>query len=66
MAAMKIVHILPELQIGGVERHVIDLSNELVKKGHEVMVISAGGQMERQLDPKVLVRHLPVHKKKTR
>lgn len=60
---MKIVHILPELQIGGVERHVIDLSNELVKKGHEVMVISAGGQMERQLDPKVLVRHLPVHKK---
>lgn len=63
MAAMKIVHILPELQIGGVERHVIDLSNELVKKGHEVMVISAGGQMERQLDPKVLVRHLPVHKK---
>lgn len=33
MAAMKIVHILPELQIGGVERHVIDLSNELVKRG---------------------------------
>lgn len=60
---MKIIHILPELQIGGVERHVIDLSNELVRRGHEVMVISAGGQMERQLDSKVLVRHLPVHKK---
>ena len=60
---MRIVHILPELQIGGVERHVIDLSNELVGRGHEVMAISAGGQMERQLDPKVLVRHLPVHKK---
>lgn len=63
MVVMKIIHILPELQIGGVERHVIDLANELVKGGHEVMVISAGGQMERQLDPKVLVRHLPVHKK---
>ncbi|MST54629.1 glycosyltransferase family 4 protein [Pyramidobacter sp. SM-530-WT-4B] len=60
---MKIIHILPELQIGGVERHVIDLSNELVGRGHEIMVISAGGQMERQLDSKVLVRHLPVHKK---
>ena len=60
---MKIIHILPELEIGGVERHVIDLANELVKRGHEVMVISAGGRMERQLDAKVLVRHLPVHKK---
>lgn len=63
MAPIKIIHILPELQIGGVERHVIDLSNELARRGHEVMVVSAGGRMERQLNPNVLVRHLPVHQK---
>ncbi|MCR5336830.1 MAG: glycosyltransferase, partial [Synergistes sp.] len=39
---MKIAEILPELDIGGVERHVIDLSNELSKRGHEITVISAG------------------------
>ncbi|MGI6075916.1 MAG: glycosyltransferase family 4 protein [Pyramidobacter sp.] len=60
---MKIIHILPELQIGGVERHVIDLANEQARRGHQVMVVSAGGQMERQLHCEVRVRHLPVHKK---
>ena len=45
VAVMKILHILPELQIGGVERHVIDLSNELASRGHQVLVVSAGGQM---------------------
>ena len=60
---MKIIHILPELQLGGVERHVIDLANEQARRGHQVMVLSAGGQMERQLHDEVSVRHLPVHKK---
>jgi len=60
---MKIIEILPELDIGGVERHVIDLSNELARRGHEVLVVSAGGQMQGQLSAKVEHRILPVHKK---
>lgn len=63
MDYVKIIQILPELILGGVERHVIDLSNELVKQGHEVLVVSAGGQMERQLNSQVQVYHLPVQKK---
>lgn len=60
---MKIIEILPELDLGGVERHVIDLSRELSRRGHEVLVISYGGRMLRQLAPDVEHRALPVHKK---
>ena len=60
---MKIIEILPELDIGGVERHVIDLSNELASRGHEVFVVSAGGQMQSQLSKNVAHITLPVHKK---
>lgn len=60
---MKIIEILPELDIGGVERHVIDLSNELVRRGHKILVVSAGGKMQSQLSDKVEHRTLPVHKK---
>ena len=60
---MKIIEILPELDIGGVERHVIDLSNELVKRGHEIVVISAGGKMQCQLSQKVGHIKMSVQKK---
>lgn len=60
---LKIIEILPELDIGGVERHVIDLANELSRRGHEILVISAGGQMLPQLAPEVEHRNIPVHKK---
>jgi len=60
---MRIIQVLPELDIGGVERHVIDLSNELAERGHDVLVISNGGQMQSQLSDKVLHWQLPVHKK---
>ena len=60
---MKIAEILPELDIGGVERHVIDLSNELSKRGHEITVISAGGKMACQLSGAVRHIDMPVHKK---
>lgn len=60
---MKIIEILPELDIGGVERHVIDLSNELVRRGHEIAVISAGGKMRCQLAQTVRHLDMPVHKK---
>jgi len=60
---MKIIEILPELDIGGVERHVIDLSNELAERGHKILVVSAGGKMQRQLSDKVEHRTLSVQKK---
>ena len=60
---MKIIQILPELGIGGVERHVIDLSNELAERGHDVLVASAGGNMLPQLSLKVGHRKMDVHRK---
>lgn len=46
---MRIVQLLPELNEGGVERGVMELSRELVKLGHESIVISAGGKLEEQI-----------------
>jgi len=46
---MKIVQLLPELNEGGVERGTVELSRELVKKGHESIVISAGGKLEERI-----------------
>jgi glycosyltransferase involved in cell wall biosynthesis len=46
---MKIVQLLPELNEGGVERGVVELSRELVKLGHESIVISNGGKQADQI-----------------
>jgi len=46
---MHIVQILPELNQGGVERGTIELSRELVKRGHQSTVISAGGTLAEQI-----------------
>ena len=40
---MKVLQILPQLNIGGVERGTLDLSKELIQQGHESFVISGGG-----------------------
>jgi len=42
---VKIVQILPELNEGGVERGTMELNRELVKRGHESIVISHGGKL---------------------
>jgi glycosyltransferase involved in cell wall biosynthesis len=47
---MKIVQLLPELNEGGVERGVVDLNKELVKRGHQSIVISNGGKLAEQID----------------
>lgn len=39
------MQLLPELNEGGVERGVVELSRELVRRGHESIVISAGGKL---------------------
>lgn len=59
---VNIIHILPEFDEGGVERHVLWLANELAVLGHNVTVISAGGKLETKLKS-VRCIHLPVHRK---
>ena len=46
---MKVIQILPELNEGGVERGVVELNRELVLKGIDSFVISAGGKLEPQI-----------------
>jgi len=61
---MKILQLVPELNVGGVERGTIDLTRALIAKGHEPHVISAGGTLVGELE-KMGARHLelPIHKK---
>jgi len=47
---MKIVQILPELNQGGVERGVVEISREFVRRGHRSIVISAGGVQADQIE----------------
>ena len=60
---MRIMHILPELEEGGVERHVLMLSGQQREEGHEVQVISAGGKLVSQLAAGIVHTRLPVHSK---
>ena len=61
---MRILQMLPRLQSGGVETGTVDLSKALKKMGHEVFVMSAGGELVREL-VKAGIQHvtLPVHAK---
>lgn len=47
---MRIIQLLPELNEGGVERGTMEFSRELVKQGHESIVISAGGTLVGQIE----------------
>ena len=47
---LHIVQVLPELNQGGVERGVVELNRELVKRGHHSTVISAGGTQAAQIE----------------
>ena len=47
---MRILQLLPELKVGGVERGTIDLSEHLVSQGHESAVVSAGGDLVKLLN----------------
>lgn len=60
---VKIIQILPGLEEGGVERHVLWLSNELASRGHEMLVVSSGGKLEGQFEPSIKHWRLPVHLK---
>jgi glycosyltransferase involved in cell wall biosynthesis len=60
---MKIIEILPTLEIGGVESHVIELAREFAGRGHCVLVVSGGGRLESGLPSGTDHRTLPVYKK---
>ena len=64
MSNLKVIQLLPELNIGGVERGTKDFSKALVEKGHNSIVISNGGIFENDIIENG-GRHikLPVHKK---
>ena len=58
---MRVMHILPELEEGGVERHVLMLSGQQREEGHDVYVVSAGGKLVSQLAKGVSHIRFPVH-----
>ncbi|MDR3076444.1 MAG: glycosyltransferase family 4 protein [Synergistaceae bacterium] len=60
---MKIMHILPELEEGGVERIVPVLAKCQARLGHDVCVVSNGGKLESLLEPAVRNIKMPVHRK---
>lgn len=61
---MKILQILPSLQVGGVERGVIDIVRGLKQRGHESVVISSGGELVAELQKMGITHYeFPVHKK---
>src|SRR5438552_12599452 len=61
---MHILQLLPRLEVGGVERGVVDLSAGLVRRGHRVTVISSGGALvEPLLRTGAMHYTLPVEKK---
>ncbi len=61
---MKILQIVPELNVGGVETGTVDMAKYLIGHGHKPVVVSAGGLLVEELQ-KYGVKHyqLPVHKK---
>ena len=64
MNKIKVIQLLPELNIGGVERGTRDFSNALIEKGHESIVISNGGLFEKDItDHGAKHINLPIHKK---
>lgn len=61
---MRILQILPELNVGGVETGTVDLAKYLAEKGHYSVVVSNGGQLVKQIESAGTKHYsLPVHKK---
>jgi ADP-heptose:LPS heptosyltransferase/glycosyltransferase involved in cell wall biosynthesis len=61
---MRVLQILPELNLGGVEKGTVELAKHLALNGHYPIVVSNGGKLERDLQ-EFGVKHykLPVDKK---
>ena len=61
---MKILQILPALELGGVERGTLDLARALKARGEGSVVISAGGALVQELQKEGIPHYtLPVGQK---
>lgn len=61
---MHVLQLLPRLEVGGVERGVLDLTAHLVRLGHRVSVVSNGGVLVERLTRLGAAHYrLPVHAK---
>jgi len=61
---VKVLQVLPQLDSGGVERGTVEFAAELVRRGHESLVMSAGGAQVKQLQAQGTTHiTFPVHKK---
>ncbi|BFM13740.1 glycosyltransferase family 4 protein [Simiduia litorea] len=61
---MKVLQVLPNLNSGGVERGTVEFARELVRQGHESIVMSNGGRLVAQLESEGSSHiQLPVHRK---
>jgi lipopolysaccharide heptosyltransferase II len=61
---MHVLQLLPSLDVGGVERGVVDLASGLIARGHRVSVISSGGALVERLTRLGAAHyHLPIHRK---
>ncbi len=47
---MNILQILPQLNVGGVETGTLDLSRYLARLGHKSIVVSAGGELAKEIE----------------
>lgn len=62
---MKILMALMGLEIGGAETHVVELSKELKRRGHDISVVSNGGVYEKELkEAGITCYNLPLHSRK--
>lgn len=62
---MNILMALMQLDIGGAETHVVELSKELKRRGHNIFVVSRGGVYEAELkDAGIKHFEAPLHSKK--
>jgi lipopolysaccharide heptosyltransferase II len=61
---MNILQVVPQLNVGGVETGTVDLAKYLAENGHKCVVVSAGGDLVRELEA-CGIRHytLPVQSK---
>ena len=60
----RVLQILPELNVGGVETGTVDFAKYLVEHGHGAVVVSHGGSMVKALAEDGIPHYaLPVHKK---
>ncbi len=61
---MNVLQIVPKLEVGGVERGVVDFSKFLVSSGNKSVVVSGGGALVKELKSHNAIHYtFPVYKK---